>query len=164
MGGIIYGTFLMALFVILVVTIVGVVSTEVRTAFGHEGTPGVATVLSCEPHTVGSGRSRRTNYDCEARFVFDDPSRPPIVIDTVPEAEVGQVFPGVLTAEGDRVLPTGEFGRWRAVLVPAGLGLGLAATVFFGAIMTGSRKAIIVTGVLMLPFLAVVIIAGIAVA
>ncbi|GIH92766.1 hypothetical protein Psi01_33960 [Planobispora siamensis] len=54
--------------------------------------------------------------------------------------------------------------RWRAALPPAGTGLGLAVMVFFGAIITGSRKAIVVTGVLMLPFLVVVIIATIVVA
>ncbi|MGJ6968366.1 hypothetical protein ACSDR0_41310 [Streptosporangium sp. G11] len=126
------------------------------------GASGTATVVSCESHTTGSGRSRRTRHDCEARFVFDDPSKEPIVIDTIPEVEVGEIFPAALTPEGDRVLPTGARGVWWALLVPAGIAFGLAAVVFLGALMTGSRKLIIWTGALGLPFLIVLIIAVVA--
>ncbi|MGP3955725.1 hypothetical protein ACTWPT_06975 [Nonomuraea sp. 3N208] len=143
----------------IVVGIVEVVTPELRAGFGHSGTPGTATVVSCEAHTVGSGWSRRTQYDCESRFVFDDRSKQPIVIDTVPEVEVGEVFPAVLTLEGDRVLPTGERGVWRAILVPSGIASGLAVVVFFGALMTGSRKAIIWTGALGSLFLVGLIVA-----
>ncbi|MGI5285457.1 hypothetical protein ACQEVF_19275 [Nonomuraea polychroma] len=147
------------LLVWILVGIAEVVTPELRAGFGHSGTPGTATVVSCEPYTVGSGWSRRTQYDCEARFVFEDRSKQPIVIDTVPEVEVGEVFPAVLTPEGDRVLPAEERGVWRAILVPSGIAFGLAVIVFFGALLTGSRKAMIWTGVLGSLFLVVMIVA-----
>ncbi|GAA3081274.1 hypothetical protein [Streptosporangium carneum] len=147
------------LFIWLMVALAGVVTVELKAAFGHEGTPGTATVVSCEPYTVGTGRSRRTNYDCEVHFVFDDRSKQPIVVDTVPEVEVGEVFAGVLTPEGDRVLPTGERGVWRAILVPSGIAFGLAAMAFLCALMTRSRKAIIWTGALGTPLLVAMIVA-----
>jgi hypothetical protein len=76
---------------------------DLKVALGMTGVQGTATVVSCE--RLGRGR-----YDCKAEFVFDDPARSPIVIDTVPEAERGDVFRAALTAEGDRVLPTGTQG------------------------------------------------------
>ncbi|WP_327587976.1 hypothetical protein OHA25_13960 [Nonomuraea sp. NBC_00507] len=147
------------LFIWLMAGLVEVVTPELRTAFGHAGTPGTATVVSCEPYTVGSWRSRQTRYDCEARFVFDDRSKQPIVVHTVPEVKVGEVFPAVLTPERDRVLPAGERGVWRAALVPSGIAFGLAVMAFFCALLTGSRKMIIWSGALGSLLLIVMIVA-----
>ncbi|MFB9877328.1 hypothetical protein ACFFMN_05245 [Planobispora siamensis] len=140
------------LFVVLVVTMVGSITSEWRVAFGYEGTPGTATVVSCQPIVKGPSGKRRTYYDCKAHFVFDDPSKQPITIGTVPEAEVGDVFPAALTPDGDRVLPTGEAGRWKAAIVPLGIACGLAAMVLFGAFITRSKKVIIWACVVVMPF------------
>ncbi|MFB9884269.1 hypothetical protein ACFFMN_40695 [Planobispora siamensis] len=150
-----------ALLVWLVVMVVGAVTPELEAALGDAGTPGTATVVSCEPYTVGTGRSKRTNYDCEARFVFDDRSRQPIVVDTVPDVEVGEVFPAVLTPEGDRVLPTEARGVWRAVLLFSALPFALTLIAFLAALMMRVRKAIIWTGALGLPLLILVIVGAV---
>ncbi|WP_344971525.1 hypothetical protein [Streptosporangium fragile] len=141
-----------ALLTWLVVTIVSVTMPELRLALGHTGTPGTATVLSCERLT-GKGR-----YDCNAYFVFDDRSKEPIVIDTVPDAEAGEVFRAALTPEGDRVLPTGARGTWRGIVQLDIIPFALALIAFFGALITRSRKVIIWTGALGAPFLVVMII------
>nr|BFE85259.1 hypothetical protein GCM10020093_078600 [Planobispora longispora] len=98
----------LGLLVWVLVAVVDVTASETKTVLDDAGVTGTATVVSCEAYTVGSGRSRRTNYDCEARFVFDDRSREPVVIDTVPEVEVGEVFPAVLTPEGTGCCPRGR--------------------------------------------------------
>ncbi|NRQ31507.1 hypothetical protein HII36_06580 [Nonomuraea sp. NN258] len=134
----------------LVVTVISVTMPDLDLALGRSGTPGTATVLSCE--RVGKGR-----YDCDARFVFDDRSREPIVIDTVPDAEPGEVFPAALTPEGDRVLPTGARGVWNAVALLVALPFGLALIAFLTALFTRSRKAIIWTGAIGAPFLVLLV-------
>ncbi|MBB2910064.1 hypothetical protein FHS43_001310 [Streptosporangium becharense] len=136
------------LFIWLMVELVGFVAPDLSAASGHTGTPGTATVVSCEPYTKWNGRRRRTYYDCDARFVPDDRSKQPIIVDTVPEVEVGEVFPAVLTPEGNRVLPAGERGVWRAILVPVGLAFMLALIAFLTALAMRARKSIIWTGAL----------------
>ncbi|GIH75101.1 hypothetical protein Plo01_15300 [Planobispora longispora] len=148
----------LGLLVWVLVAVVDVTASETKTVLDDAGVTGTATVVSCEAYTVGSGRSRRTNYDCEARFVFDDRSREPVVIDTVPEVEVGEVFPAVLTPEGDRVLPSGARGVWRAILPVSALPLTFALVAFLTALVTRSRKAIIWTGVVLAAFGAVMIV------
>ncbi|MER6176080.1 hypothetical protein [Streptosporangium sp. NPDC001681] len=84
---------------------------DLQTALGMRGTPGTATVLSCEAH--GSGRNSRRA--CQARFVFKDLATPPVVLPTVADVEVGETFPAAINSEGDLVLPTGARGVWRWV-------------------------------------------------
>ncbi|MER5626257.1 hypothetical protein ABT061_34995 [Streptosporangium sp. NPDC002544] len=84
---------------------------DIQTALGMRGTPGTATVLSCEAH--GSGRNSRRA--CQARFVFKASARPPVVLPTVADVEVGETFPAAINSEGDLVLPTGARGVWRWV-------------------------------------------------
>ncbi|WP_219513670.1 hypothetical protein [Nonomuraea ceibae] len=108
-----------ALLIWLAATVVLVSLPELKVALGHAGTPGTATVVSCQ--ALGQGR-----YDCRASFVFDDRSKAPIVVATVPDAEAGEVFPAALTPAGDRVLPTGARGVWRQALVLGALPLGVA--------------------------------------
>lgn len=148
-----------ALLVWLAVAVVDVTVPEAALALGRTGTPGAATVVSCERIDRGrQGRGRRTEYDCKAHFLFDDRSREPIVIDTVPDVEVGEVFPAALTPEGDRVLPTGARGAWRAILIFSGYPFALALIAFLSALVMRSRKAIIWTGALGAPFLIAMII------
>ncbi|MGN9842097.1 hypothetical protein ACTMTI_28620 [Nonomuraea sp. H19] len=131
---------------------------ELRPALGPTGTTGTATVLSCERSYRRSGRSRYTVYDCRAHFVFGDRSKKPIVIDTIPDVEVGEVFPAVLSAEGDRALPTGARGTWRGILLLSGFPFGLALIAFLTALVIRSRKAIIWTAALGAPFLIAMVI------
>ncbi|MBG0823925.1 hypothetical protein HS048_24715 [Planomonospora sp. ID91781] len=147
-----------ALLVWLVVTIVGVVTPELGAALGRTGTPGTATVVSCESYTVGTGRSKRTNRDCEARFVPDEQPGQSVVAGTVPDVEVGEVFPAVLTPEGDRVLPTRARGVWRALFQLAALPFGLVLIAFLSALMMRARKATVWTGALGLPLLVVMVV------
>lgn len=79
---------------------------SLKVALGMTGIPGTATVASCEE--LGYGRDRARH--CKADFIFDDPARSPIFVDTVPDAKVGGVFRAALDVEGDRVLPTGTRG------------------------------------------------------
>ncbi|GGS61444.1 hypothetical protein GCM10010156_20050 [Planobispora rosea] len=142
-----------ALLVWLVVVGIDVTVRELGDVLGPEGTPGTATVLSCEQ--TGSGKNRR--YDCEADFVFDDRSKEPIVIDTVPDVEVGEVFPAVLTPEGDRVVPAGARGAWRVILPFSAIPFTFALVAFLTALLTRSKKAIIWTGAVLVPFTVVMV-------
>ncbi|WP_188194145.1 hypothetical protein [Nonomuraea sp. SYSU D8015] len=148
----------MGLLVWLAVTVVRVAVPEMGTASGDTGATGTATVVSCEPIERGTGRTGYTAYDCEAYFVFDDRAKEPIVIDTVPDAEVGEVFPAALAPEGDRVLPTGARGTWRGILLLSAFPFGVALIAFVTALIMRSRKAIVWTGALGAPFLIAMII------
>ncbi|GIH92572.1 hypothetical protein Psi01_32020 [Planobispora siamensis] len=132
--------FLIGLMVFLAYTVIDTTRPGLEIALGDRGTPGTAEVLSCE--ALGEGR-----YDCQARFTFDDPAREPIVIDTVPDAEAGEVFPAALTPEGDRVVPTGERGVWTSVALLALVPLCLAfipTMVLYGfGIQRGRRTSMI---------------------
>ncbi|MGW0587099.1 hypothetical protein [Streptosporangium sp. NPDC002607] len=91
---------------LLAFTLVSVALPDLKVALGMTGVQGTATVVFCE--SLGHGKHR--THHCKADFIFDDPARSPIVIDTVPDAEVGDVFRAALNFEGDRVLPTGTQG------------------------------------------------------
>ncbi|GII02670.1 hypothetical protein Pta02_46780 [Planobispora takensis] len=132
--------FLIGLMLLLAYTVIDTTRPGLEIALGNRGTPGTAEVLSCE--SLGEGR-----YDCQARFTFDDPAREPIVIDTVPDAEAGEVFPAALTPEGDRVVPTGERGVWTSVALLALVPLCLAfipAMVLYGFGIRHGRRASVI--------------------
>ncbi|WP_156325195.1 hypothetical protein [Nonomuraea sp. SBT364] len=122
-----------ALLVWLAATVVLVALPELKVALGHAGTPGTATVVSCD--ALGHGR-----FDCRASFEFDDRFSGPIVVGTVPDVEVGEVFPAALTPAGDRVLPTGARGVWRQALVLGALPLGVAVIALLTVVVKRSRK------------------------
>ncbi|GIH80652.1 hypothetical protein Plo01_70810 [Planobispora longispora] len=132
--------FLIGLMLLLAYVVVDTTRPGLEIALGDRGTPGTAEVLSCED--LGEGR-----YDCDARFTFDDPAREPIVIDTVPDAEAGEVFPAALTPEGDRVVPTGERGVWASVgllaLVPLCVAFIPVMVLYGFGIRRGRRAAMI---------------------
>ncbi|GAA5052379.1 hypothetical protein HNP84_001508 [Thermocatellispora tengchongensis] len=138
--------FAAAAIIFLAATAVTVAIPEVDVALGRTGTPGTATVQSCD-------RVRKGVYDCQAYFEFADRSKQPILIDTVPDVEVGETFPAALTPEGDRVLPTGARGVWRAILPINSIPFAIALIAFLTALVTRSKKAIAWTGVLGFPFL-----------
>ncbi|MBB5966240.1 hypothetical protein [Planomonospora venezuelensis] len=125
-------------------TVITTTLPDLEVALGRKGTPGTAHVFSCE--RIGKGE-----YDCKAWFVFDDPARDPITVDTVPEAEAGEVFPAALTPEGDRVKPTGARGVWTAVgllaLVPFGLAFVPPILTFGFALERSFIVSLIVGGV-----------------
>jgi hypothetical protein len=149
-----------AMLLVLVATILDVAMPELGLALDPADRTGTATVLSCVPRQVGSGRTGYTAYDCKARFVFDDRSKEPIVIDTIPDVEVGEAFPAALTPEGDRVLPTGDRGAWRAIMLLSSLPFGVALIAFLSALVMRSKKWIIWTGLIGAPFL-IALIAGV---
>ncbi|GGK65610.1 hypothetical protein Ppa06_21750 [Planomonospora parontospora subsp. parontospora] len=71
---------------------------------------------------------------------------------------MGEVFPAVLTPEGDRVLPTRARGVWRALFQLAALPFGLVLIAFLSAVMMRARKATVWTGALGLPLLVVMVV------
>ncbi|MEU4834826.1 hypothetical protein [Streptosporangium sp. NPDC023615] len=139
------------LLTLLVITVISVTTPELDVALGRAGTPGVAAVRSCT-HADEQGFPKRGHHECRARFVFDDPSREPIVVGTIPDVEVGEVFPAALPPGGDRVLPTGERGMWRAVLLYDTIPFALSLVAFLSALATGSRRMTVWAGVLAAPF------------
>lgn len=94
---------------ILVVAIVANVLPDLKVALGVTGTPGTATVVVHE-------RVGRKSYHNEARLVFDDPAREPVIVETVSGVELGESFRAALTPEGDWVLPTGMRGAARPLM------------------------------------------------
>ncbi|MFF5111444.1 hypothetical protein [Streptosporangium sp. NPDC000509] len=119
---------------------------DVRTALGMEGEPGTATVLSCSEYR----RARRaaTQYDCKARFVFEDPARAPIVIQTVADTKAGETFPAAISTEGDHAIPTGTRGVWRVMPVMSVVLVIPAILLFSIGILAESRAMKIGAGVL----------------
>ncbi|MER5624399.1 hypothetical protein ABT061_25535 [Streptosporangium sp. NPDC002544] len=94
---------------ILVVAIVTNALPDLKVALGVTGTPGTATVVVHE-------RVGRNSYHSEARLVFDDPAREPVIVKTVSGVELGESFRAALTPEGDWVLPTGMRGATRSLM------------------------------------------------
>ncbi|WP_283136656.1 hypothetical protein [Rhizohabitans arisaemae] len=131
------------LLVVLVGAGIAITATDVRLALGHTGTLGTATVTSCTPVRKG--------LHCTAHFAFDDRAREPILVDTVADVQVGEVFPAVLTPEEDLVLPAGTRGVWRAILPLVAIPFGIALIAFLSALVIRSRKGILWTGALLLP-------------
>ncbi|GIH97488.1 hypothetical protein ACFFMN_17580 [Planobispora siamensis] len=118
---------------------------ELQTALGMKGAPGTATVLSCETYQ----RNRRdTRRDCEAWFVFEDPARAPIVIQTVADVKVGETFPAAIGPRGDHVIPTGTRGVWRAIPLMSLVLLTPAIVLVSFGLIAQSRAMKIAAGVL----------------
>lgn len=109
---------------------------DVRTALGMKGAPGTATVLSCREYRIGRNGTRN---DCKARFVFEDPARAPVVLQTVADTEVGETFPAAISTLGDQVIPTGTRGVWRVVPVMSVVLLIPAILLFCFGLLAESR-------------------------
>lgn len=117
----------------LVVTVLTTTVPQLQVALGATGTPGTATVLSRE-------RVGRYEHHSEARFVFDDATRQPVVIDTIPDVKVGESFRAALTPEGDRVLPTGSRGVLPALGLLALAPLGMSPLPYVLMYTLGIRR------------------------
>ncbi|MFI6454293.1 hypothetical protein ACIBF6_22355 [Streptosporangium amethystogenes] len=140
----------------LAVTVLTTTAPQLQVALGATGRPGNATVLSCE-------RVGRNEHHSEARFVFDDATRKPIIIDTVPDVTVGESFRAALTPEDDRVLPTGSRGVMPALgllaLAPLGMSLLPYMPMYSLGIRRG-RRAAAVGGAVVAAASVIVIIVG----